>query len=113
MKKILYLLVLFVPLIALADPPACSGVICDPLNSNGDITVLVNRIVNFLLFIAGPVAILMTVYAGFLFITGGDKPEQVKKARQTLMWVVIGLIVLILSKSTVGFVNSILTPPTP
>ncbi|MDP3764681.1 MAG: pilin [bacterium] len=111
MKKILYLLALFIfPLISLAQAPApaCDGVICNPLGNNADITVLVDRIVNFLLYLAGPIAVIMTVYAGFLFITGGDKPEQVKKARQMLLWIVIGVIVLILSKSAVVFVESFL-----
>lgn len=111
MKKILYLLALLVfPLIALAvDAPACDGVICNPLGSD-DITVLIDRVINFFLYLAGPIAVLMTVYAGYLFITGGNKPEEIKKAKQTLLWVVIGVIVLILSKSAVVFVNSFLTP---
>ena len=109
MKKILYLLALLVfPLIALADAHTCDGVICNPLGQDATITTLIDKIINFFLFLAGPIAVIMVVYAGFLFITGGDKPDNIKQAKQTLMWVVIGLIVLILSKSVVGFVNSVL-----
>lgn len=111
MKKTIFfclaLFLLLAPVFVLAD---CAGVICDPLNSNGDITVLIDRIINFLLLLAGPIAVLMTVYAGFLFITRGDKPEEIKKASKMLLYIVIGVIVLILSKSVVGFVNSFLTP---
>ena len=116
MKALFYCLVLsvlIIPVFVLADdptpPPDCGGVICNPLGSDS-LTVLIDRVIDFLLFLAAPIAVLMTVYAGFLFITGGDKPEQVKKARNTLLWVVVGVIVLILSKSVVVFVNSFLVP---
>lgn len=112
MKKLIFsclvLSLLLIPVFVLADAPACDGVICNPLGQDATITTLIDKIINFFLFLAGPIAVIMVVYAGFLLITGGDKPEQVKKARQTLMWVVIGLIVLIFSKSVVGFVNSML-----
>ena len=115
MKKLIFscltLSLLLIPIFVLADDaPPCSGVICDPLNSNGNISVLIDRIINFLLYLAAPIAVLMTVYAGFLFITRGDKPEEIKKASKMLLYIVIGVIVLILSKSVVGFVNSFLTP---
>ncbi len=85
------------------------GIICNPLTSDS-VTALADKIVDFIIFLAAPIAVLMTVYAGYLFITAADKQEQVKKARQTLLWVVVGVIVLILSKSAVVFVNSFLTP---
>ncbi len=112
MKKIVYFLsLLILPLITLAQtPPSCDGVICNPLGDDATITVLIDRIINFLLYLAAPIAVLMTVYAGFLFITRGDKPEEIKKASKMLLYIVIGVIVLILSKSVVGFVNSFLTP---
>lgn len=107
----LILSLLLIPTLVLADdPPPCpDSAICNPLASD-NLMDLVDRIIDFILFLAAPVAVLMTVYAGYLFITAADSQEKVKKAKQTLLWVVIGVIVLVLSKSVVVFVNSFLVP---
>lgn len=80
----------------------------NPLASS-DITSLLNSIINFLLALAIPVATVMAIYAGYLLITARDNEEKVKQARQTLLWVVIGVMVLILSKSIVSLAQSFLT----
>ena len=109
MKKYIYsAFLLALPLISLAQAPPCTGVICNPLGEGANIDVLIDRIINFLLYLASPLAVVMIVYAGFLFMTGGDKPEQVKKAKQTLLWTVVGVVILILAKSVTVFVKSFL-----
>ena len=84
----------------------------DPTLSNplttDSITGILDKVVDFLLTLAAPIAVVMTIYAGYLFLTAGDKQEQVKTARQTLLYVVIGVAVLILSKGIVSLVNSFL-----
>lgn len=72
------------------------------------IAAILDNVINFLLIIAAPIAIIMTIWAGFLFMTGGGNQEKVKQARQTLFYVVIGVAVLILSKGVVSLINSLL-----
>lgn len=75
-------------------------VLTNPLAVNS-ISAIVDKIVNFLLVLAGPIAVLMLVYAGYLFIVGGTKEENIKKARSIILYVVIGIAVLVLSKAIV------------
>ena len=67
---------------------------------------ILNSVVNWLLVIAAPIAVIMTIWAGYLFMTGGDNEERIKKARSTLMYVVIGIVILIISKGIITLVRS-------
>ena len=84
-----------------------SSSLTDPLGVGG-IQGLFNRIKDGLFLLAGPIAVIMIVYAGYLFITAADNQEQVKKAKATVKYAVIGVVVLILSKAFVFFVCDIL-----
>lgn len=87
-------------------PPGDGAVtLGDPLSGAG-VEEILNNIVNWLLVIAAPIAVIMTIWAGYLFMTGGSNEEQIKKARSTLLYVVIGIVVLILSKAIITLVAS-------
>ena len=81
------------------------GGIQNPLKSN-DLSQLLDNIINFLLTLAAPIAVIMMIYAGYLFITASDNEEKVKTARKTMLYVVIGIAILILSKGVVTLVSS-------
>ncbi len=51
----------------------------------------------FILSFAGGVGVLLIMYAGYIFITSRDNKEQVQKARQIIVAVIIGLLVTIFS----------------
>ncbi len=120
---LIFLLILTVaPVFVLADPlpgsggtlpgsggPLPSGTvgIQNPLKSN-DLSQLLDNIINFLLTLAAPIAVIMMIYAGYLFITASDNEEKVKTARKTMLYVVIGVAILILSKGVVTLVSSFL-----
>lgn len=70
---------------------------------------ILNRIVDFLLIVAAPLAIIMTIYAGYLYMTAAGSEEKVKKAHKTITYVVIGVALLILSKGIISLVVSFLT----
>jgi hypothetical protein len=58
--------------------------------------------------LAEPIAVLMVIFAAFLLITSASSEDRVRRARATLLCVIIGLAVLILSKTLVNLVKSIL-----
>ncbi|HOX41569.1 MAG TPA: hypothetical protein PK263_05260 [bacterium] len=58
---------------------------------------LVARLTNFFLIIAGVLAFIYLLYAGILYITAGNNPDQAKKAQSALIHVIIGIIVISLS----------------
>lgn len=54
--------------------------------------------------IAGGIALVMVVIGGFKYITSLGNAQNVAKAKDTILYAVIGLIVCILGYSIVGFV---------
>lgn len=73
-----------------------------------NVAEILEKIIDALLIIVTPIAIIMTIWAGFLFMTAGGSEEKVKTARHTLLYVVIGVAILILSRGAVSLVESIL-----
>lgn len=53
--------------------------------------------------IAAALSVLMIVIAGFRFIAGEGNPQEVSKARSTILYAVIGLIVAISAEIIVSF----------
>lgn len=104
---ILVLLFLFVPAgSALAQLPDFSGplVPCGTTATGDtgpkacgacDLVSLSKNIINFLVFFATFVAILMFVYAGFMYLTSAGNPAQISSAHKIFANVLIGFIILL------------------
>ncbi len=61
----------------------------------------------FLVFV-GIIAVIMALYSAFLFLTATDNEEQLKKAKKTLIWSLVGVAVAIVAFSIVVFTRSLL-----
>lgn len=61
------------------------------------------QILTVVLGIFGAVAVLIIVIAGLKFVTSGGNPQSVSKARSTILYAIIGLIVIIASEAIVAF----------
>lgn len=64
-------------------------------------------IVNTLLFLLGAVSVVVIIIAGIMYATSAGDSNAVTKAKNTLLYAVIGLIVAILAYSIVNFVVGI------
>ena len=64
----------------------------------------IQRIINYLLYIGGIVAVVMAIIAGIQMTTSAGDPGAVKKAKNTLMWSIVGLVIMILAYAIVNFV---------
>ncbi len=64
---------------------------------------LKNIIFKIIPWIAG-IAILMIIYAGFVYTTSAGEANKVKLARDIIKFTVIGIIVIMLAGTIVGFV---------
>jgi amino acid transporter len=78
--------------------PAC------PAAPNNDIGDTVRTIVNTLSLFAGAIAVIMIIIGGFRYITSGGKEEGVKSAKNTILYAIIGLVVVGLAQIIVHFV---------
>lgn len=61
-------------------------------------------IVNLLSAAVGVAAIIMIIVAGFRYVTSAGNPESAKSAKNTILYAIIGLIVVALAQILVHFV---------
>lgn len=66
-------------------------------NRDQDLGEIVLRVINFIAPLLGGVALIFVVYGGVLFITSSGNPEKLTKARITLLYAIIGVLVIALS----------------
>lgn len=84
---------------------AQSVTINNPLTSN-TFTELLNKIIDFIFYVCVyGVAPLMIVIAGFMFIMAQGDPAKVQKARDMVLWTLIGVLVIFLSKALIKFLQ--------
>jgi hypothetical protein len=67
------------------------------------------NILNFIWPIFVGVAILMFIYAGFMFLTANGEPGKVATARHALVWGIVGVLVALLAFSLVTILASLVT----
>lgn len=83
--------------------------IINPLKGGAsDFTSLVKIIAQWIFNLAIPIAVAMIVYAGILFLTAAGEPAKVTKAREVLMYAVIGLAIILIGSGFVTLIQSIL-----
>ena len=54
----------------------------------------IGGIISLILIFLGPIAILFTIYAGFIYLTAGDNEENTKKAKTMIIAGVTGIIII-------------------
>lgn len=68
---------------------------------------LIGNMIDFILPVIAAVAVLMVIYGGVLYITSGGDPEKTGKAKKTLLWAVLGVMVVVLAYAIVVTLNNI------
>uniref|UniRef100_A0A7V3JAY2 Uncharacterized protein n=1 Tax=candidate division CPR3 bacterium TaxID=2268181 RepID=A0A7V3JAY2_UNCC3 len=70
---------------------------------------LLTRVANWILDLAGALAVFAIVYSGLMYITSAGNQEKSEKAKKNLIWAIVGLIVIFLSLLIIQWVRGILT----
>jgi hypothetical protein len=100
------------------DPNICNqttvenqkSLVCAPKNPkpitgpNG----IINNIANILAFITGVVAVIMIMVGGFQYIQSSGDSAKINKAKNTILFAVIGLVVVVVARSLIVFVLTLL-----
>lgn len=127
-------LLIFVPVAALADNPARGAVQCginaaagvgdtanecpSPGTGGLDIGDLIKKVINIMSMLVGAIAVIMLIVAGFRYVTSAGSDSATAAAKKTIIYAVVGLVVVALAQVIVHFViNNIVhtntaTPPT-
>ena len=66
----------------------------------------VNNTSSILTAVVGSVAILLTIYAGFLYMTATGNPQNIEKAKSTMKYVVVGIVLIVFAQILVAWLNS-------
>lgn len=84
--------------------------------AGGDRTAPVNIVLQLiagsLIYAAGPIAVLMIAIGGLRYVTSRGDQNAMEEAKKTILWAVIGLVVIILSFAIVTNVIGVLNLPT-
>ena len=81
----------------------CGG-LCNPLgDTNLSVVDLAVRVLQIALGIVGLFGVVMFIYGGFIMLTSAGNPDKVKKAKDTLVWAVLGLTTIFVSGTVVRY----------
>lgn len=86
------------------DSAICKSQVGPDTNPLSGQNGLLNRITNIVAIVAGFAAIIMVILGGIRFITSGGDPNNVKSARNTVLYALIGIIVIVLARMLILFV---------
>lgn len=79
-----------------ADPPCInSGMLCNPVPTIESIPAFIKTLLEGVLKIGLPIITLAIIYCGFLFVKAQGAPEEIKKAKDALMYTLIGTAILL------------------
>lgn len=102
--SVMILLFFILPAISLADtggtivnPPESTGKILNPLGTDGpqDIPGFIHDVLIGIVKIGIPIVALAIIYCGFLFVAARGKPEAITKAKDALLYTLIGAALLL------------------
>ena len=112
-----------VPATAKADSPLIQNALCQGANtlqvnstvsstcnlasnSNGNLNHIIKEAINVFSVIVGVVAVIMIIVGGFRYITSGGQAEKITSAKNTILYAIVGLIIVALAQIIVKFVLS-------
>lgn len=103
-SKLTIFLLAFYPTPVLAQCVAKNGQAIPDCVPQKTIPELLGMVINAFLILAGTVAVLFIIVGGFQYVSSAGNPESVQKAKNTILYAVVGLIVVILSYAIVNFI---------
>ncbi|OGL36440.1 hypothetical protein A3F38_02120 [Candidatus Saccharibacteria bacterium RIFCSPHIGHO2_12_FULL_48_21] len=65
---------------------------------------LIRQVINIISAIVGVIAVVMIIIGGFRYITSGGQPDKVTSAKNTILYGLIGLVIVALAQVIVQFV---------
>jgi hypothetical protein len=83
-----------------ADSSVCKA------QGNDNAASMIKIVINILLFLVGTVSVIMIIVGGIRYTTSNGNASQVKEAKDTIIYAVVGLIVSLMAYAIVNFVVS-------
>lgn len=81
---------------------------CDALQINGDqvdkVNSIISNVTTKLLFFVGVACVIMIIYSGVQYITSAGDTSKTKKATQTMIYAIVGLVIAVMAYAIIWFV---------
>lgn len=77
---------------------------CNASGSDGQLNDIVRLVVDTFSWIVGIISVIMIVYGGFRYITSGGDSSKVTNAKNTIIYAIIGLVIVAAAQFIVNFV---------
>lgn len=90
-----------------SDGSGAASTSCGPTGAGGDnstITSILTTVVNILTLVVGIVAVIMIIIGGFRYITSGGDSSNISSAKNTIIYALVGLVIVALAQVIVHFV---------
>jgi hypothetical protein len=78
-------------------------------SNTNDLMTTVNTIINVIIGVIGFVAVVVIILGGVQYTTSAGDPGKVKKAKDTILYGIVGLVIALLAFAIVNFVLSSIT----
>jgi hypothetical protein len=83
---------------------SASGSNQDSSKAQNNVNATIKTVINLLSIAVGVVAVIMVIVAGFRYVTSGGKQESVASAKNSLLYAIIGLVIVAFAQVIVRFV---------
>jgi Type IV secretion system pilin len=110
-KFFTFILSLMFPIVSFAQSATCdpaSGKICNPITTS-TLSGLIQNLLTKAVAIGLPIVVLAVVYSGFLFVSARGNSEKLTKAKDTLLYTLIGAAILLGSWAIAMLIQSTVT----
>lgn len=95
------------PAFAVDTTAACEGVQATGgtcTGGEGEIKGIINTVVDILSIIVGAVSVIMIIIGGLRYITSAGDSSNVQAAKNTILYAIVGLVIVIFAQAIVAFV---------
>lgn len=90
---------------------AGSGTGCDSTGADSRVTTVIRTAINLFSIVAGIITVIMVIVSGLKYITSQGDSNSITSAKNTLLYAIVGLIVVLFSQAIVRFVLTRATLP--
>lgn len=77
---------------------------CDTEDPNEKVNTIITTVINIFSLVVGVVSVIMIIIGGLKYITSGGEAGNVSGAKNTILYAIIGLVIVALSQVIVRFV---------
>ncbi len=89
---------------AAIDQPGSGGGCNNVDDAGSSVQKVASDVINLLSWVVGVISVIMIIVGGFRYITSGGASDKVTGAKNTIIYAIIGLIIVALAQFIVNFV---------